>query len=185
LIKGWPGKFSRINDIIDKKIVQFEEELDKVMALVGEKIQSGMEDLNTRFVEALEVEAVKYGVLSRDMELVKSRLETAQENNTLLASRLSAFQVRLLKIEDVLMEDADAEGEPSDSSSDQDPVENIVAIPVPGPSVVHTLVPVEVPSEYIPPSLCVTPSPPHVAEHMEDPEHSGVPEYWVDQEVDQ
>jgi hypothetical protein len=96
MIEGWYGKFEKVNDIIDKKIIWFKEELDRVMALVGEKIQSGMEDLNMRFAEALEVEGVRYGVLVRDMELVKSWLETAQENNVLLASRLSAFQVRLL-----------------------------------------------------------------------------------------
>jgi hypothetical protein len=88
MTEGWPGKFSRINDVINRKIVRFEEELDKVTALVGEKIQSGMEDLNMRFTEALEVKSVKYGVLSWDMELVKSQLETVQENNILLASRL-------------------------------------------------------------------------------------------------
>jgi hypothetical protein len=81
LIEGWPGKLSRISNIIDKRVVWFEEELDRVMALVGEKIQSGMEDLNMRFAEALEVEGVKYGVLSQDMELVKSKLETAQCQN--------------------------------------------------------------------------------------------------------
>jgi hypothetical protein len=185
MVEGWYGKFEWVNDIINKKIVRLEGELDRVTALVGEKVQSGMDELNERFAEALRVEGVRYGVLAWDMELVKSQLETAQENNVLLVSRLSAFQVRLLEVEDVLMEDANAEGEPSDLSSDLDPVENVVAIPIPGPSVVHTLVPVEVPSEFIPPSLRVTPSPPYVAECLEDPEHSGVPEFWVDPEVDQ
>jgi hypothetical protein len=73
-VEGWHGKFERVNDIIDKKIVWLEEELDRVMALVGEKIQSGMEDLNTRFVKVLEIEERRYGVLARDMELVKSQL---------------------------------------------------------------------------------------------------------------
>jgi hypothetical protein len=162
-----------------------EEELDRVMALVGKKIQSGMEDLNTRFAEALELEGWRYGALARDMELVKSWLETAQENNILLVTHLSAFQVRITKVEDVLMNDLDAEGEPLDLSSDLDPVKNIIAIPVPGPSMVHTLVPVEVPSEFIPPPLRVTPSPPYVADRVEDPEHSSVPESWVDLAADQ
>jgi hypothetical protein len=47
--------------------------------------------------------------------------------------------VRITEVEDVLMNDLDAEGEASDSSSNLDPVENIVVIPVPGPSVVHTV----------------------------------------------
>jgi hypothetical protein len=76
------------------------------------------------------------------------------------------------------MESSDAEGEPSDSSSDLEPVENMVAIPVPGPSVITTLVPLD--SEYIPPVLRVTPSPPYVAERSEDPAHGGVPESWAE-----
>jgi hypothetical protein len=185
LIEGWYGKFKKVNNIINKKIIRFEEELDRVMALVGEKIQSVMEDLSTQFNEALEVEGQRYGVLARDMELVKSQLETAQENNILLASRLLAFQVRLLEVEDILMEDTDAEGEPLDSSSNLNPVENVIAIPVPGSAVVHTLVPVEVPSKFVPLSLHITPSPPNVAEHGEDPEHNSIPEYWAESEVNQ
>jgi hypothetical protein len=45
----------------------------------------------------------------------------------------------------------------------------------------HTLVPVEL----VPPSLRTTPSPPYVADHAEDPEHSSVPEFWVDPVADQ
>jgi hypothetical protein len=185
MIEGWYGKFEWVNNIIDKKLVRSEEELDRVTALCRERIDSVLVDLNERFTEALEVEGRKYGVLARDMELVKLQLVTVQENNVLLASRLSAFQVRLLEVEDAMMEDADAEGEPSDSLSDLDPVENMVAIPIPGPSVVQTLIPVEVPSEFVPPSLRTIPSPPYVAERLEDPEHSGVPKFWVDLETDQ
>ena len=52
-----------------------EEELDKVVALVGEKIQSRMEDLCTQFLEALEVKGRCYRELSRGVELLKSQLE--------------------------------------------------------------------------------------------------------------
>jgi hypothetical protein len=114
------------------------------------------------------------------MELVKSRLETAQENNVLLASHLGAFQARVMDLEDVMLsESEDAKGEPVDSS-DSEPVENMVAIPIPGPSVIHTLIPVETSIEFIPPVLQGTPSPPYVAEQAEDPEHYGVPEYWAE-----
>jgi hypothetical protein len=185
-IEGFYKKFERANEVIDKKIVRLDEELDRVMALVGEKISAGMEELKVEFLEALEVEGRRYGVLARDMELVKLRLVTAQENNVLLASRLASFQAQLSDLEDMVMEESeDAKGEPSDSSSNLEPVENMVAIPILAPSVVHTLVPVEVPSEYIPPSLCLTPSPPYIAERSEDLEHSGVPEFWVDPGVDQ
>jgi hypothetical protein len=77
--------------------------------------------------------------------------------------------------------DEDAEGDTavSTSSSEFDPVENMVAIPIP-PPVIHTLIPVEVSEAFIPPSLRTTPSPPYVADCEEDPVHDGVPEYWAD-----
>jgi hypothetical protein len=185
-IEGFYKKFERVNKVIDKKTVHLDEELDRVMALVGEKIAASVEKLRAEFLEVLGVEGRRYSTLASDMELVKLWLATSQENNVLLASQLGSLQARLTNLEDTVMSDGDdAEGEPSDSSSDLEPVENVVAIPVPGPSVIHTLVPVETPLEYIPPSLCLTPSPPYVAERSEDPEHSGVPEFWVDLGVDQ
>jgi hypothetical protein len=66
----------------------------------------------------------------------------------------------------------------STSSSEFDPMENMVAIPIPPP--VITLIPVEVPEAFIPPSLRTTPSPPYVASREEDPESNGVPEFWAD-----
>jgi hypothetical protein len=159
--------------------------LDKVTALVGEKINASVEELKAEFLEAFEVEGRKYGVLARDMELVKSRLKTTQENNILLASRLGTLQARLVDLEDAVMSKSnDAEGESVDSS-DSEPVENMVAIPIPGLSVIRTLVPMEVPSKFIPLSLRLTPFPPYVAERSEDPEHHNVPEFWVDLEADQ
>ena len=85
-----------------------------------------------------------------------------------------------MDLEDMVMSDSeDANGEPLDSSTDINPVENVVAIPVPGLLVIHTLVPVDTPSEFISPSLWESPSPLYIAEHGEDPEHHGVPEYWA------
>jgi hypothetical protein len=72
----------------------------------------------------------------------------------------------------------------SSSSSDLDPVENMVAIPIPAPSIVHTLV--EIPEEFVPPilrpssSVLSTPSLEYVQALEDDPAHDGIPEYWVD-----
>jgi hypothetical protein len=168
----------RSNTIIDKKFMSFKEELDKVMALVGEKIQSGMEDLSSRFSEALELEGRRYGVLARDVELLKSQLETPQENNVLLAGLITSLQGRVGELEDVVMEesDDDAEGEVvSLSLSDMELVENMVALPVPAPLMFcYTLVPVETPGEFVPPSLHSTPSPPYVKPVEDDLSHDGV-----------
>jgi hypothetical protein len=85
------------------------------------------------------------------------------------------------------MEESDdnAEGDVaslSESLTNAEPVENIVAIPVPAPSIVHTLVLVEIPEEFIPPSLHSTPSPPYIQAREEDLSHDGVLEYWADLE---
>jgi hypothetical protein len=70
---------------------------------------------------------------------------------------------------------------------DLDPVENLVAIPVPAPSFVHTLV--EIPEEFVPPILQLssavpsTPSPEYVQALEDDPAHNGTPEYWADPEA--
>jgi hypothetical protein len=75
----------------------------------------------------------------------------------------------------------------SSSSSSLDPVENMVAIPVPAPSIVHTLV--EIPEEFVPPILRSssavpsTPSPEYVQALEDDPAHDGIPEYWADPEA--
>ena len=81
----------------------------------------------------------------------------------------------------------DAEVPSSSSSSDLDPVENMVAIPIPAPSIVHTLV--EVPEEFIPLilrsslSVASTPSPEYVQALEEDPASHGIPEFWADPEA--
>ena len=59
-------------------------------------------------------------------------------------------------------EDANGDEVRSSSSSDFGPVENMVVIPIPAPSVIHTLIPVDVPEAFIPPSLPLSPSPLYV-----------------------
>jgi hypothetical protein len=60
----------------------------------------------------------------------------------------------------------------------------MVAIPVPGPSVIHTLV--VIPEEFVPPILRPssavpsTPSPEYVQALEDDPAHDGTLEYWAD-----
>jgi hypothetical protein len=101
-----------------------------------------------------------------------------------------SLQGRISELEDAVMEELDdgvQDEVVSSSSSDLDPVENMVAIPVPAPSVVHTLV--EIPEEFVPPilrsssSVASTPSPEYVQALEEDPSHAGVPKYWADPEV--
>jgi hypothetical protein len=86
------------------------------------------------------------------------------------------------ELEDAVMEESDKDGEEevvSLSLSDMELVEDMVAIPVPGLSVIHTLVPVE----FIPPLVCNSPSPPYVQHVEDDLSYDGVLEYWVDPDV--
>jgi hypothetical protein len=101
-----------------------------------------------------------------------------------------SIQACVAEVEDAVMEESE-EGDGgevvSSSSSDLDPVENMVAIPVLALSVFHTLV--EISEEFVPPilrlSLSVpsTPSPEYVQALEDDPAHDGTPEYWADPEA--
>ena len=99
------------------------------------------------------------------------------------------LQGRVSQVEDAVMEESKEEGAEvlSSSSSDLDPVENMVVILIPAPSVIHTLV--EIPEEFVPPilqlssSVASTPSPEYVQVLEEDPASHGVPEFWANPKV--
>jgi hypothetical protein len=100
-----------------------------------------------------------------------------------LSNLVASLQGRVTELEDVVMEESDDDTEGEAVSLlllSLDPVENMVVIPIPAPSVVQTLVPID----FVPPSLCSSPSPPYVQDVEDDPLHDGVPEYLVNPEVD-
>ena len=109
-------------------------------------------------------------------------MEHACEEIARCSGVMVIMQGRVGELEDAVMEDAVGDTVVSSSSSEFDPVENMVAIPIP-PPVVHTLIPVEVSEAFIPPSLQATPSPPYVEDHLEDLVHDRAPEYWADPEA--
>jgi hypothetical protein len=179
------GKFARTGEVIDKKFVQVDTELEKVVGLVGDKIEKEVGKIATEFAEAMEVEEEWRATSESKVVSLEARLEEALEAISSLTTLVVSLQSRVGELEDAVMEEAsDADGEGtavSTSSLEFDPVENMVAIPIPPP--VITLIPVEVPEAFIPPSLRTTPSPPYVASREEDPESNGVPEFWADPEV--
>jgi chromosome segregation ATPase len=179
------GKLARSDDIIDKKFVQVDTKLEKVVGLVGDKIEKEVGKIATEFAEAMEVEEEWRATSEAKTTSLEVRLEEALDSISSLTTLVIALQGRVGELEDAVMEEAsDVDGERtavSTSSSEFDPVENMVVIPIPPP--VITLIPVEVPEAFIPPSLHTTPSPPYVASREEDPESSGVLEFWADPEV--
>jgi chromosome segregation ATPase len=181
------GKFATNNTIIDRKFIRFDKELERVVDLAGQKINRKFGECSLNFMEAMEIEENWRKDLEEKVTALETRLEHTLAHTANSATLLLSVQSRVSEVEDAIMEESgeeDAEGDTtvSTSSSEFDPVENMVAIPIP-PPVIHTLIPVEVPEAFIPPSLQSTPSPPYVEAHEEDPAHDGIPEYWTDPEA--
>jgi chromosome segregation ATPase len=188
--EGLLQKFDKIDSIIDKKIVHQDEEMDQVMDLVGQKIDAKMGEFSSNLMEALEIEENRRKDLETKVSGLEERLEHVLTHVANLAALLLSVQSHVVEVEDAVMADSedDASGEVlSSSSSGLDPVENMVAIPIPAPSIIHTLV--KIPEEFVPPilrassSLPSTPSPPYVQALEEDPVHDGTPKYWADPEA--
>jgi hypothetical protein len=188
-IEGMYSKFERVNTIIDKKTVRMDEELDRVVALVGEKIDAKIGEITSDWVESLEIEENQRKDLEGKIAFLEEKVVNLLSYQQDTVALVLSLQGRLSEVEDTVMEESDGVQEEvvSSSSSDLDPVENMVAIPVPAPSVIHTLV--EIPEEFVPPilqpslSVASTPSPEYVQALEEDPSHAGIPKYWADPEV--
>ena len=158
------------------------------MDLTGQKIDAKFGEFSSDFMEAMEIEETWRKDLETKVASLEERLEATLAHMANLAALLLSVQTHLGEVEDAVMadsEDDDAKGDEvvSSLSLDFGPAENMVAIPVPAPSVVHTLIPVDVPEVFIPMSLCSSPSPLYVEAQEEDPLHGGVPEFWADPEV--
>jgi hypothetical protein len=188
-IEGMYSKFKRVNNIIDKKTVRMDEELDRVVALVGEKIEARVGEMTSDWLEAMEIEERQRKDLEGKVVFLEEKIVNCLNYQQDTVALVLSLQGRIAELEDAMIEDSDraAEEVASSSSSDLDPVENMVAILIPAPSVIHMLV--EIPEEFIPPilrpssSVASTPSPEYVQALEEDPSHVGVPEYWVDPEA--
>jgi hypothetical protein len=185
-VEGLFQKFEKVNDVIDKKIVHQDEEMDQVVELVEQKIDVKMGEFSSDLMEALEIEENRRKALETKVAGLEEKLEITIAHVANLASLLLSVQACVAEVEDAVMEETKEDGGEvlSSSSSDSDPVENMVAILVPAPSAVHTLV--EIPEEFIPPilqpsfSVPSTPSPEYVQALEDDPAHDGTPEYWAD-----
>ena len=55
-IEGMFSKFKRVNQIIDKKTMRMDKELDRVVALVGKKIEARVGEMTSDWLEAMEAE---------------------------------------------------------------------------------------------------------------------------------
>ena len=156
--------------------------------MVEEKINSKIGEITTDWMEALEIEETRRKDLEEKVTFLEEKITNILLHQVDTVNLVLALQAHLTQVEDVVMEEFEEEdAEVPSSSSDLDPVENMVAIPIPAPSFVHTLV--EVPEEFVPPilrsasSVASTPSPEYVQALENDPASYGVPEFWADPEV--
>ena len=181
-VEGLFSKFERVNQIFDKKAVRMEEEMERTVSLVEEKINSKIGEITADWVEALEIEEARRKDLEEKVAFLEEKITNCLLHQADTVNLVLALQGRLAQVED-----DEVEVPSPSSSSDLDPVENMVAIPIPAPSVVHTLV--EIPEEFVPPilrpssSVASTPSPEYVQALEEDPASHGVPEFWADPEA--
>ena len=155
--------------------------------MVEGKIDAKIREITADWMEALEIEEARRKDLEEKVAFLEEKITNCLLHQADTVNLVLALQGHLTQVEDVVMEDSeeeDVEVPSSSSSSDLDPVENMVAIPIPAPSVVHTLV--EIPEEFVPPilrpssSVASTPSPKYVQALEEDPASHGVPEFWAD-----
>jgi chromosome segregation ATPase len=188
-IEGLFSKFERVNDIIDKKTVRMDEELDWVVALVGEKIEARVREMTSDWLEAMAVEERRRKDLEGKVAFLEEKVTNCLTHQRDTVALVLSLQNRIWELEEAVMADSEGSREEvvSSSSSDLDPIENMVAIPVLAPSIIHTLV--EIPEEFVPPilrpsaSVASTPSPEYVQALEEDLSHAGIPEYWADPEA--
>jgi hypothetical protein len=169
-----------MNDIVNKKVVHQDEEMDRVVELVGQKIDAKMGEFSSDLMEALEIKENRRKDLEAKVAFLEEKLVNSLTHMANLTSLILSVQAHVAEVEDAMMEES-KEGDggevASSSSSDLDPVENMVAIPVPAPSILHTLV--EIPEEFVPPilrppsSVPSTPSPEYVQALEDDLAHDG------------
>jgi hypothetical protein len=178
-----------MNTVLNKKIVHQDEEIDKVVGLVSQKIDSKFGEFSSNFMEAMEIEENRRKDLEAEVVFLKEKLTDMSLQMSDLTNLILSVQSHVAEVEDAVMEESEDDGGEvaSSSSSDLDPVENLVVIPVLGPSVIHTLV--AIPEGFVPPVLWPssavpsTPSLEYVEAVEDDPVHDGVLEYWADLEA--
>ena len=188
-VEGLFSKFKRVNQIFDKKTIHMEEELERTVSLVEGKIDAKIGEITANWMEALEIEETRRKDLEEKVAFLEEKITNCLLHQADMVNLVLALQGRLSQVEDAVMEEAEGEDAEvlSSSSSDLDPVENMVAIPIPALSVVHMLV--EIPEEFVPPilqppsSVTSTLSPEYVQALEEDPASHGVPKFWADPEA--
>jgi hypothetical protein len=76
-IKSWSGWFERNNTIINKKFIHLDEELEKVVELVGQKIDAKFGEFASDFMELMEIEELRRAALEVKVASLEEKIETS------------------------------------------------------------------------------------------------------------
>jgi hypothetical protein len=100
-------KFVQINEVIDKKMVCQDEELDRVVGLVREKIDAKFNDFSDQFMEAVEVEEARRVALEEKVVSLEEKLTDSLLRSSDLVNLVLTLQPRILEVEDAVMEESE------------------------------------------------------------------------------
>jgi chromosome segregation ATPase len=101
-------KFVQVNNIIDKKIVCQDEEMDRVVELVGQKIDAKMGEFSSDLMEALEIEENWRKELEAKVAFLEEKLVNSLTHMTNLTSLVVSVQTHVA--EDAVMEESEDDG---------------------------------------------------------------------------
>jgi hypothetical protein len=103
-------KFSRINEVIDKKMVRQDKELDRVVGLVGEKIDMKMGEFSSDLMEALEIEENRRKDLETKVAFLEEKLVNSLNHTADLVCLVLSVQTCVAEVEDAMMEESEEDG---------------------------------------------------------------------------
>ena len=90
-IERWWGRFEKANNVNDRNMIHLEE-LEKVMGLVGDKIDRLKREFSNNFLEAMEFEETHQTALEVKVASLKERLEHTLTQAANLATFLLSIQ---------------------------------------------------------------------------------------------
>jgi hypothetical protein len=94
-VESWSGRFKHNNEVIDKKFVQLDTELEKVVDLARAKIRTKVGVIATDFAKAMEIEEAWWSSLEVKIVSLEEKLECACEEIACLSSVMVIMQVGL------------------------------------------------------------------------------------------
>jgi hypothetical protein len=100
-------KFVQINEVIDKKMVRQDEELDRVVGLVGERIDARMSEFSDQHMEAVAAGEAQRVALEAKVAFLEEKLTDSLLRSSDLVNLVLALQNRVGEIEDAVMEESE------------------------------------------------------------------------------